>query len=141
MSDIDRIYRHISITVAFIARKSGANPMFEEIKKVIEKEYSKKNLKGLNIVLRDVKEWSRGLSKSDLAELEGELYQALDVDSKQEDDEEIKTMDGIIAANMIVDAHQYRDALAFVEKCQGDESEKRRVEKLNQLLAEYHGKQ
>ena len=56
--------------IEFILSKNAGNPMMEQFKSVIQETYTKRNLKGLKTLTRDINAWAKGLPQRDIKELE-----------------------------------------------------------------------
>lgn len=56
--------------IEFILNKNADNSMMEQFKSVIQETYTKRNLKGLKTLTRDLNAWAKGLPQKDIKELE-----------------------------------------------------------------------
>jgi len=122
----------------FLISKSGESPIFSQTKEVVTDTFKGKNLRGLRYCKKDINEWAKGLSPSNVSELNSLLDEKFSVNLEKEDDKSAKIIKQILQRGVINNEDEYRLLLTKVDAFCADDSKKDEVEALNKLLTDYH---
>ena len=108
------------------------------MKSIVEREFARKNWRGLKAAIKDVTAFTDDLPKADYEwvaqRLEEELHISLDGEKLQRLDE----VDRIMKQGRIGNDSEYEMIDSRVEEIYTDESKRAEVDRLNKLLAAYH---
>jgi hypothetical protein len=128
MNDIEQLKKRTSQIATFLLKKSG-DKSIEMVLSIIEATYKKKNVRGLQKIEKDLKEWVKSLSE----EHQLELYQNLDIDN-------VNKIDSVVMRNKIETDEEYKNVMERVENIYNDTAFSEELKILNTLLADYEAK-
>lgn len=117
-----------------VAEKSFESILISQMKAMVKNEYKKGNLKNLAILDKDIYEWKSQLPDPDQKEIDKILDSKLGDGIKSKE----KDIDKIIKNGKINNNSEYEFVLNRVEKFYNDKSKIKEIEKLNELLFDYH---
>ncbi len=123
--------------IDFIIKKGGVPIVMTEIKRVVNNSYAKKNLRGLRTCSKDLNEWAKGFSDSDVSELNILLTEKCGENLTNETKKTSGKIKQIIKRGKINNENEYRTLLSKVDEIYDDNRKKNEVEALNKLLIEY----
>jgi len=125
------------LIVKYLAEKSP-NALMDEFKNSITNlTDTKKSLKQLKILKRDLTEWARGLSKDDFQELNNLLYDTFKDNLEDSSNISITEVNDILQRGKIKNDDEFRLLIARIDEIYANESNRAELEIINKLLAEY----
>jgi hypothetical protein len=126
----------ICFAVVDFFQRSQPSPLLNEMGQVIAVARDRKNLRGLNTLLRDLREWSTALSSDEQGRLDEELKSKFGK-SLEEVSVADKLVQKILSAGQIKTDDEYEILERFVDGSSGSARPSLDVERANQLLVAY----
>ena len=134
IDELDHLNEWCLSILNYIVITHGENSMFLQYIEVVVEAYQKQKLEVLRRCLKDVNEWAKGLSKSDI----NELNKLLTIKFGYNLSKPSNKLTAIIQRGKINSEDEYRLLLNRIDEIYENETNTKELETLNKLLADYH---
>lgn len=135
--ELEHIKEWCHTIISFLTKIGGESPIFTQYKDVINDSYQKQNLKGLRYCLKDVNEWSKGLAKKDMDELNTILESKFGSNLDDANNKALKKINNIVKRGKINSEDEFRLLTTRVDEIYANDKNKTELESINKLLADY----
>ncbi len=135
--DFEYIKGWCLFVVQYLTEKSP-NVLMGEFKNNIKGlTNSKKSLRQLKTLKKDLTEWARGLSEDDIHELNNLLSENFEENLEDVNFKSLTEVKHIVKRGKINNEDEFRLLMARVEEIYADDTKKAELENINKLLADY----
>jgi hypothetical protein len=138
LKELEQIKEWCLTILNFMTSKNSNMPIINQTKDVVVETYNNQNIKGLRYCNKDINEWAKSLSQSDLDELNNLLRNKFGEDLVKDSSKILTKIKQIVKNGKIANEDEYRLLLSRVDEIYDNVNKKSEVETLNKLLADYH---
>ena len=135
--ELEQIQNWCLTILDFMIKKHGKALPFDMFKKVILKEYKEQNLKGLRQVIKDVNEWSKGMSNSYVEELNVLLKDKFGKNLEAYDKDNLREINKILKRGFIKNEEEFGLLERRVDELSTSQTGHKDINQINQLLNKF----
>lgn len=127
------------IIIRYMDEVSGPDSFaFKKFEDAILETYEKENLKGMKVILNDLRQWIKSLPKAHIDVVNQRLKAKFGRDLNTDDS--AKKIRRIIERMGIKNLQEYRLIMDYFDEIYMDDTKKEEIEKVNSILEEYQKK-
>ena len=129
----------IWVIVDFLV-KNESGEIFKEMYQVISDTFDRKNLRGMKMMYNDTNEMARGLSQDKLRELNQILREKFGFGLERDHNIILAKINQILQRGYLKNEDEFRLLLSQSEEIYADNSKKKEVETLENLMVDYESR-
>ena len=122
--------------IQFMARLSPSNAL-RDAEDVVNSTFERRDLNGLRMMCRDMRQWTKGLSAVDRIKLEGALQSTCGVGLVETSNSEQDALSQILKRGRVDGEEEYRILSDRADDIHEDSSKRSELKRINSLLAAY----
>ncbi len=138
LKELEHIKEWCLTIIDFMTLHYGKSQVFKQYLDIIIDGYQNQNLSGLKYIYRDTNEWAKGISRTDLDELNKLLHDKFGESLVKKNNENLSEIKKVVKKGKISNEDEYRLLLSRVDEIYENKNKEKELEILNKLLADYH---
>ena len=137
LAALDSLRDRCRLIIDFFAEEGGMGAESEELRSIVEKAFSERNLGRLRAVRDELRQWMTALPDHQLATLEQTLARRFGPELSREQKQREQKIRGVLERGEVRTETEYRLVLEYLEEIVENPTRHAEVEKLNDALAKY----